>query len=221
MRIVVGARSSKLSQAQVCEVLKELQTFVPEVIFSPIFLETTGDKDLQSSLRNLGKTDFFTKEIDEMQLNGKCRIGIHSAKDLPDPLAKGLVLVAMTKGVDSSDSLVLRAGQDVKSLPERARIGVSCQRREEAVKALRSDLCCVDIRGTIDSRLAQLQRGDVDGVVVAESALIRLQIAFGQGSSLEKISLKSETAPFQGRLAVVAVEGDQEMAQLFSRIDAR
>lgn len=107
MIIKVGSRGSKLAQIQVQEVLKELRLFHPEVFFATTFFETTGDKDQLTSLRTLDKTDFFTKEIDEAQLKNHFRISIHSAKDLPERLAKGLQRVALTSGKDSRDALVL------------------------------------------------------------------------------------------------------------------
>ncbi|MBS0650037.1 MAG: hydroxymethylbilane synthase [Verrucomicrobia bacterium] len=208
----VGGRQSRLSRAQVFEVLSEIQAFHPHVEFEPVWLETTGDRDLATSLRNLEKTDFFTKEIDQKQVQGEFRISIHSAKDLPEPLASGLQIVALTKGVDSSDVIVLRKDH----LPFGAKIGTSSVRREQNIKDLRSDLVCADIRGTIDSRLEQLDAGDYDGIVMAEAALIRLGLA-----DRKRITLPGECAPLQGQLAVIARANDEEMAQLFSCIDTR
>ena len=122
-------------------------------------METTGDKDQKTSLRTLEKTDFFTKEIDELQLAGGCRISIHSAKDLPDPLPKGLTMVALTQGVDPSDSLVLRENETIESLPHGAKMGTSSARREKNIRDLRSDFICVDVRGNIQARLALLDQG--------------------------------------------------------------
>lgn len=215
-RVKCGARSSPLSRAQVEEVLEELRQFHPKIVFEMLWVETSGDKDQRTSLRSLEKTDFFTREIDHAQLQGMCRIGIHSAKDLPDPLPKGLVLVALTKGVDPSDALVLRKGEDLQSLPQGAKIGTSSVRREKNVLALRSDLICVDIRGNIGQRLALLEKGRVDGVVIAEAALLRLR-----WTKHNRIPLGGDRAPLQGQLAVVAREGDEEMAALFASIDGR
>lgn len=201
--IKVGARSSALSQAQVKEVQRELDA----ADFDPIWVETTGDKDQRTSLRDLDKTDFFTREIDLLLLEGKCRIAIHSAKDLPDPLPHGLTIAALTKGVDPSDVLVFH------SLPIGAVIGTSSIRREASIKHLRSDLRCVDIRGTIDQRLALLDAGKIDGLVIAEAALIRLNL-----THRKRIRLEGETAPLQGKLAVIARSDDQEMLELFKNI---
>lgn len=212
----VGARASPLSRAQLSEVLLELQDHHPDVQFEPIWIETTGDRDLKTSLRTLEKTDFFTKEVDALQLSGGCRLSIHSAKDLPDPLPKGLILVALTKGVDPSDSLVFREGETLENLPQGAKIGTSSVRREKNVQELRSDLVCVDIRGNIQARLALLDQGIVDSLVMAEAALIRLNL-----THRSRIPLRGERAELQGQLAVLACEGDEEMISLFKGIDVR
>ena len=206
--IVVGARASKLSQVQV----QEIQSFFPDLEFELLLVKTTGDNDLQTSLRTLDKTDFFTKEIDQMLLEGKCRIAIHSAKDLPDPLPLGLKVVALTKGVDPRDMLVYNCDP----LPLGAKIGTSSIRREHNLLEWRPDLNCVDIRGTIEQRLAQLDAGIVDGLVMAEAALIRLGLTYRR-----RMPIHGEVAPLQGRLAVVARVDDIEMDELFAKIEYR
>ena len=215
MEITAGARASPLSRAQAEEVLKEIRAFQSEVIFSMVWVETRGDTDRAVSLRSLGKDDFFTRELDEMLLRGEVRIAIHSAKDLPEPLPKGLALAALTRGLDPGDSLVLREGRSLETLPSNALIATSSLRREEAVRSLRPDLRFQDLRGTIGERIEKLTNGEADGVVVAEAALIRLK-----WTHLNRVRLPGPTVPFQGRLAVVAREEDLEMQALFEPIHA-
>ncbi len=210
------ARSSPLSRAQVAEVLLLLHVHHPHVMFDVTWVDTQGDKDLTTSLRKMEKTDFFTREIDQMLLDGKCRIAIHSAKDLPDPIAKGLKIIAITEGVDARDCLVFREGESLEQLPKGARIGTSSIRREKAIRDLRLDLQCVDIRGNIQTRLELLDNKTVDGLVMAEAALIRLGLTWRN-----RILLPWETAPLQGKLAIAAREDDLEMERLFECIDAR
>lgn len=216
LKITVGSRKSNLAQAQVKEVLDAIRLFYPNIEFVPLLADTTGDKDRKTSLRGLGKTDFFTQEIDALQLSGACRISIHSAKDLPDPLHHKLTIAALTKGIDSSDSLVFRDGDTLARLPSGAVIATSSLRREESVKRLRADFRFVDLRGVIEERLSLLARKEVDGVVVAEAALIRLGL-----TGLNRIRLPGRTAPMQGQLAVLACQGDAEMIEIFASIDAR
>ncbi|MBS0656304.1 MAG: hydroxymethylbilane synthase [Verrucomicrobia bacterium] len=216
IEITVGSRDSPLSQKQVEEVFSELSHFHPFVTFVPFLMKTTGDLDLKSSLRHMENSNFFTKEIDEMQLKGQFRISIHSAKDLPDPIADGLSMVALTRGQDPSDSLVLAEGVNLQNIRKGASLATSSLRREKVILSLIPDAQIVDIRGTIGNRLEKLQKGEVDGLVVAEAALIRLGL-----TSLNRIKLEGPVAAYQGQLAVLARSDDKEMFELFSCIDSR
>ncbi len=210
------ARSSPLSRAQVSEVLLLLQVYHPQLMFNVSWVVTQGDKDLTTSLKEMEKTDFFTREIDQLLLNGKCRIAIHSAKDLPDPIPKGLKVIAITEGVDARDCLVFREKESFQQLPKGARVGISSLRREKAIRELRFDLQCIDIRGNIQTRLELLDNKTVDALVMAEAALIRLGLTWRN-----RIFLPWETAPLQGKLAIVSQEDDLEMERLFACIDSR
>ena len=217
LTITIGTRGSPLALVQVDEVLDELQQFHPNIRFDIRIVETSGDLDQKTSLKDIReKSDFFTREIDRLQTSGGCRISIHSAKDLPQPLHSDLSIVALTKGVDPSDSLVIPDGESLETLPSGAQIATSSVRREEAVLELREDLTFVDIRGPIEKRIAELEFGRVDGVVVAEAALIRLGL-----TGLNRITLPGPTTEFQGQLAIIARKDDEEMQQLFSCLDSR
>lgn len=216
LSIQVAARSSPLSRTQVQEVLNEMREFYPSLSFETSWVNSRGDLDKDTSLRTMEKTDFFTREVDEMILKGECRIAIHSAKDLPDPLPQGISLIALTKGLDPSDSLVFRKGESLDTLPPWAWIATSSIRREEAVRQLRSDLHFKDLRGTIGERLTLLEKGEADGVVVAEAALIRLGL-----THYSRLPLPHSSTFNQGRLAILAREGDDQMKQLFFPIDRR
>lgn len=214
----IGARPSPLAQIQVEEVIEELKRAYPTVLFSIQLssIYTQGDCDQKTSLKNLNKTSFFTQEIDEALLAGRIRLGIHSAKDLPEPLPSGIKLICLTKGLDPSDSLVLREREFLQDLPTGSRIGTSSLRREIAVLRLRPDFRISDIRGTIGERLEKLTNGTIDGLVVAEAALIRLRL-----THLNRILLPDCYTPLQGQLAVLARENDLEIAALFAPLDTR
>lgn len=214
--ILTAARSSPLSRVQVAEVQAELALFHPDIELKPYFVETSGDIDKQKSLRGMEKTDFFTKEVDELLLQGTCLAAVHSAKDLPENLPAGLVIAALTKGLDASDALVLRPGETLASLPWGAKVATSSLRREMVVRGLRPDLQVIDLRGTIGERLAKLDSGEADAVVVAEAALIRLGL-----THLNRCQLPGETVPGQGKLAIVVREADSFLKELFMCLDSR
>lgn len=215
MNINVAARNSPLSLVQVEEVLQELKIFVQEASFTVVSKPSKGDIDLKTSLRSLEKTDFFTYEMDQMVLSGECRIAIHSAKDLPEPLTEGLQIVAITRGMDPGDSLVMREEDSFDTLPSGAKIATCSLRREEAVGALRNDLTFIDLRGTIHKRLEPLKNFEADGVVIAECALERLKL-----THLNRIRIPGPPLSMQGRLAIVSRKNDIEMEELFRPLNS-
>lgn len=216
MTIVVGARNSRLAKLQVDEVLQILSSHHPNLHFERVWLSAPGDRDKTTPLWEVTQEDFFTKDIDVALIQGAIRIAVHSAKDLPKILRSELSLLALTEGLDPRDSFVMRPGASVQTLPQKARIGASSKRRAAITSVLRPDFCPVSIRGTIDERLALLRQRGVDGIIVAEAALLRLSLF-----SLNRVLLPYETDALQGKLAVVGLACDEEMARLFSQIDAR
>lgn len=212
--VSVAARDSALSRAQVEEVLLALRRYYPDIEFSIKWIKTTGDLDQISSLLNKEKTDFFTKEVDEAVLQGECQVAIHSAKDLPDPISRDLAVIAYTKGLDPSDVLVFRKGETLNSLPLFSKVGTSSLRRISNLLSLREDLCSVDIRGTIEKRLALLDEGKVDALIMAKAALIRLKIV----RNIQE--LPGLTTPMQGRLAIISLKENLDMKKMFAVLHA-
>ncbi len=211
----IGGRPSPLSIKQLEEVERAMTPYSSPLL-EKVLIATKGDIDKTSSLRPLEKTNFFTDALDAALLNGEIDVAIHSAKDLPDPLPTGLEIVALTVGVDPRDALVFHEGESFWTLPKAAIIATSSARREALVNKLRSDFRFRDLRGTIGERLDYLRKGFADGVVVALASLIRLDLIH-----LPHLILEGETTPLQGRLAVVARAGDDEMKGLFQPLDAR
>lgn len=213
MEIGVGARPSELSRVQLSEVWQELRLHHPYVVFIPSWTSTTGDLDRSTPLSQVNQSDFFTREIDQQLLRGDVRVAIHSAKDLPCPLPEGLYIVALTKGVDSRDALVMPHGKTLATLRSSAKIGCSSKRRESVIKNLRMDFVPTDIRGTILERLQQMEDQKIDALLMAVAAIIRLRLL------VNHLILEHDTEPGQGRLAVIARKDDLEMEQLFSCIN--
>lgn len=207
--ILVAARSSPLSRAQVQEVEVLLQNFEAGITLQTVWLEAYGDQDQITSLRDLPPSDFFTREIDGLVQHREARFAIHSAKDLPPVLPEGLMVAGYTPCLDPRDSLVLRAG--LRDLPKGAVVGTSSTRRDEQVRRRWPDVRIVDLRGPIHVRLERLQR-DCDAVVVAECALIRLGLCH-----LPRMILEGATAERQGELALVCREDDLQIQDLIQQ----
>ena len=154
---------------------------------------------------------FFTREVELLHLEKRIDLSIHSAKDLPENLQVGLVVLGLTRGLDPRDALVFSRDIDPKNL---LIVGTSSVNREKNVTAMFPNAICVDIRGTIEERLEQMYSGKYDAVVIAEAAIIRLGL-----QDLKRVYLLGKTVPGQGQLAVVARIDDGEIRELFQRLE--
>lgn len=210
LRIVT--RNSNLALVQ-CD---EVATLLPQVVVELLPILSLGDRDKTTSLMGQVPADFFTRELDEALLCGQADIAVHSAKDLPYPLHDGLEVVALLPAANQSDSLVSRFDVPLAQLPEGASVGTSSKKRAEQLAALRPDLKISHIRGTIEERIAQVDNGSVDALIVATCALDRLGLRHRASEELP-----FETHPLQGHLAVVAKRGNKELSELFEEFDVR
>jgi len=154
----------------------------------------------------------FTRGLDQMILEGKADIAIHSAKDLPDTLNPDLEVIALYEAFDKTDSLVSHNHLKLNELPIGSRIGTSSPLRRAELTALRPDLTIVGIRGCIEERIQQVRDGQIDAVIVATCALKRL----GQEDEIAEI-LPFSTHPMQGRLAITARKGRSDLKELFAK----
>ena len=193
-KIRIISRQSRLALLQVEELVKEAGITDYELIKTTSY----GDRHKEVSLMDEGLAqDFFTRELDEALLEGRADIAVHSAKDLPNPLPDGIELLALTEGKDPSDSLVAHDGLTLATLPAGSKVGTSSAQRKEELLKVRPDLVVVPIRGTIEERIAQVDSGSVDALIVATCALDRLGLSH---RATERLPFK--THPLQGKLAV-------------------
>lgn len=209
----VVCRNSPLSLVQVEEIFSRY----PSLRYELHSLDSFGDKNNRISLlHDKVPGDFFTRELDALLLDGKADVSIHSAKDLPYPLPAGLELYCLTRAEDKTDALVSRGGLRLDELPKGARVGTSSARRRADLLRLRPDLSVVSIRGKIEERIAQVDCGYVDALIVAACALKRLGL---EGRAAE--ILPFATHPLQGNLAVVGVENNRRIRDIFASSDVR
>lgn len=212
MKIRLICRNSRLSLVQT----EEIKSLLPEIKFELTSVQSLGDKNLHIPLETCDISDFFTRELDEAVLRKEADIAVHSAKDLPYPIPQGLEVIALTKAKDQSDALVSRNNLKLKELPANPRVGTSSVIRAESIKSLRPDARIVSIRGTIEERIALIEKDLTDAVVVATCALQRLGL-----SDIIAETLPFDTHSLQGHLAVVARSTDAKLKDIFAPIDIR
>ena len=215
----VGSRTSPLALVQVQEILNALKRIASTTRIKIVGIDTVGDRDKKTPISEMEGTDFFTREIDEALLRHKIDFAVHSAKDMPDILPKGIVVAAVTASVDPYDVLVSRKGLKLRDLPKGARVGTSSERRKAQIRAYRPDLTIVDIRGTMQERLDKLKSEGLEAIVIAGAGLLRL----GLGHHItEQISLDIlRPHPLQGSLAVTVRREEEALKKLFSKLDKK
>jgi uroporphyrinogen III methyltransferase/synthase len=208
----VISRNSPLALLQVQEVFEAL----PQRSYELVSLPSFGDKHLEISLLDNPPQDLFTRELDEALLQGAADAAVHSAKDLPYPLRKGLDVIALFKAEDQSDALVSTSNKTLANLPQGAKVGTSSPMRRKELLALRPDLEVVGVRGTIEQRISQVDSGALDALIVATCALKRLHLIHRAAEILP-----FQTHPLQGNLAVVARSERSDLKELFAIHDIR
>jgi len=172
----IGVRPSLLALKQVQEARPILEKIYPGAEFEACKIYTPGDRDKVTPISEVDGSDFFTRDIDEALLNGKIDVAVHSSKDLPLALPKGLKVLFETESISRFDALVSNEGYKLAELVSGSRIGASSLRRKKEIKGLRPDLEIVDARGTIEERLNLVDSGKIDALIVAHAALIRLKL---------------------------------------------
>ncbi len=213
---MIGTRGSQLALWQSNHVRDRLVAAHPglEVRFERI--TTRGDAVQDRPLAAIGRNSLFVAEIEDALRSGRIRLAVHSAKDLPSTLADDMTIVAFTTRADPRDCLVSRAGT-LRELPAGARIGTSSPRRACQIKAIRPDLLCLDIRGNVDTRLAKLERGDYDAIVLAAAGLERLGWSHVVTEFLDPDTMVPAVS--QGILAIEARAGDAELRALCATLE--
>ena len=217
--IRIGARGSKLSlaqsglmQARIAAALgaglgDDIDAFAQLV---PIV--TSGDRIQDRRLMEIGGKGLFTKEIEEALLDGRIDCAIHSLKDMPAELPPGLVLAAVPEREDPRDAFISHLAERLEDLPEGARLGTASLRRQAQALHVRPDLEVVMLRGNVDTRLAKLERGDADAILLAQSGLNRLGLGHLTRSWLDPIA--APPAPGQGALVIETRAEDVDLPWL-------
>ncbi len=165
----IGSRGSQLALWQARRIQQRLEQMGEACRIEVI--KTTGDKITDVPLAQVGSKGLFTKEIEEALLEGCVDLAVHSLKDLPTELPRGLTIAAIAEREDPRDAVV---GARLGDLPGGARVGTSSLRRAAQLKALRPDLTIEPLRGNLDTRLRKLEEGRYDAIVAACAGLKRL-----------------------------------------------
>jgi len=173
-RLRIATRKSPLALWQAEHVQARLQDLHPGLQVELVTMSTRGDRILDSPLSKIGGKGLFVKELEQGMLEGSADIAVHSMKDVPAEFPRGLMLGAILEREDPRDAFVSERFGSVSALPQGARVGTSSLRRQCQLRAQRPDLQILDLRGNVGTRLAKLEAGDYDAIILACAGLKRL-----------------------------------------------
>jgi len=175
--IRIATRKSPLALWQAEFVRGELRRHHPGLEVELVTFTTRGDRILDTPLAKVGGKGLFVKELENALLDGSADLAVHSMKDVPMEFPAGLGLSTICERADPRDALVSSRYGDIADLPQGARVGTSSLRRQTQLRAKRPDLQILTLRGNVNTRLAKLDAGEFDAIILAAAGLERLQFA--------------------------------------------
>lgn len=177
VRLRIATRKSPLALWQANFVADALRALHPGLQVELVTMVTRGDKILDTPLAKVGGKGLFVKELETAMLEGRADLAVHSMKDVPMAFPEGLGLTAICVREDPRDAFVSNLYADIDALPTGAIVGTSSLRRQCQLRRYRPDLQIKDLRGNVNTRLAKLDAGDYDALILASAGLIRLGMA--------------------------------------------
>jgi hydroxymethylbilane synthase len=213
----IATRKSALAMWQTRHVAERLRALHPGLEVELVPMSTRGDEVLDRSLATIGGKGLFLKELELAMLDGGADCAVHSLKDVPMDLEGPFELPAILERADPFDAFVSNHHESLDALPLNARVGTSSLRRQVQLRAHRADLQAVDLRGNVNTRLAKLDAGEFDAILLACAGLRRLGFESRIRASLRAPEWLPAAA--QGAIAIECRAGDARVAALLAPLD--
>ena len=213
----IATRKSALALWQAEHVAAELRAAHPGLRVELVPMSTRGDEILDRPLATIGGKGLFLKELEVAMLEGQADLAVHSLKDVPAQLEPGFTLPAILPRADGADAFVSNDFAHLTALPLGARVGTSSLRRQAQLRAVRPDLTLLDLRGNVGTRLAKLDAGHYEAILLACAGLERLGLAARIRSRLAAPDWLP--APGQAAIAIEARDDQPAVLELLSVLD--
>ena len=212
--IRIATRKSPLALWQAEHVATQLRLAHPEVTVELVKMKTEGDKILDAPLAKIGGKGLFVKELEQGLLEDRADLAVHSMKDVPVDLPEGLEITAILHREDPRDAFVCNHYDSIDALPQGAVVGTSSLRRQCQLLEARPDLQIRFLRGNVNTRLAKLDAGDYDAIILATAGLVRLGM---EHRITRRLSVReSLPAVGQGAIGIECRSDDQALKQLLA-----
>lgn len=210
--LTIASRESALALWQSEHIKARLEALYPDLVVKINGMTTQGDKILDVPLAKIGGKGLFVKELETAMIQGQADIAVHSMKDVPMEFPEGLELAVICERENPFDAFVSNKFETIDQLPQGAVVGTSSLRRHSQLVAQRPDLVIKSLRGNVNTRLAKLDAGEFDAIILAASGLIRLGFQARIRSALP--ADQSLPAVGQGALGIECRSADKEIKAL-------
>jgi hydroxymethylbilane synthase len=214
MKLVIATRRSRLALWQADHIKHRLEALHRGLSVETLALSTRGDELIDRRLDQAGGKGLFVKELEQAMSDGRADLAVHSIKDVPAELPPGFTLAAITAREDPRDVFVSRSYQKLAEMPRGASVGTSSLRRGAQIAERHPQLEIRVLRGNVDTRLAKLDRGEYDAIVLAVAGLERLGLAARATAHLEIDEMLP--APGQGALGIECLAARDDVAALLA-----
>ena len=175
-KLVIATRESALALWQAYHIKDRVEGLFKDIEVEINKMTSNGDKVLDKPLALIGGKGHFTKELEDAMLDGSADMAVHSLKDVPTYIPRGLELVAITKRAQQSDVFLSHKYKSLDELPKGAVVGTTSLRRRMQLLSKRADLKVKDLRGNVNTRLRKLEEGQYDAIILAYIGLDRLDL---------------------------------------------
>jgi hydroxymethylbilane synthase len=217
LKIRIATRKSALALWQAHHVAGALEGRPGVTAVELVPLTTRGDEVLDRSLQKIGGKGLFIKELEVAMQAGEADIAVHSMKDVPADMPGGFCIAAVMERANHADAFVGRGGLRMEDLGPGARIGSSSLRRAAQLKILRPDVEIVPLRGNVNTRLAKLDNGDYDAIILAAAGLERLGLDHYISQQFSPAEMLPAAA--QGVVGIECLEANQELRGILAGLD--
>ena len=213
-KLVIATRRSRLALWQAEHIAARLRKLHNGLQVELLPMSTRGDELIDQRLDQAGGKGLFVKELENAMADGRAHLAVHSMKDVPAELPPGFVLAAITAREDPRDAFVSSKYKTFKEMPEGATVGTSSLRRQSQVVERHPGLEVILLRGNVETRLAKLDRGEYDAIVLAAAGLARLGLEARITAHLEAEEMLP--SPGQGALGIECRSDDREVVALLT-----
>ena len=213
-KLIIATRASDLALWQAHHVKARIEKNFPGIEVELNKIISNGDKILDKPLALIGGKGHFTKELEDAMLAGDAHMAVHSLKDVPTYIPRGLELAAITQRQDQSDVFLSHKYKSLKKLPHGAVVGTTSLRRRMQLLRKRPDLIVKDLRGNVNTRLRKLEEGQYDAIILAYIGLQRLDL-LKDIPFTKKLNLNNMIPPMgQAALGIEIISSNKEVREI-------